>query len=151
MHILKKSWLLWAVFLLLLGGCAKAETAMPSNLTAVYLEEEAAIRVAWEAGGEASAYRVYRRAEADSNYKFLADVTGCTYLDEDLGAEGYQYRVTALAGSGESEPAESGTVYPTASESVETVVPAAPEITSVSVLDAYTSVILLEGLTDGAV
>ena len=72
----------------------------PENLTAT-AKSTSSIELTWEAVENASSYFVYR------NDVEIANITGTTYVDEDLAYNTeYCYTVTSMGASSESDPSE---------------------------------------------
>lgn len=72
----------------------------PANLTAT-AKSTSSIELTWDAVNNASSYFVYR------NDVEIANITGTTYVDENLAYDTeYCYTVTAMGSSSESDPSE---------------------------------------------
>lgn len=133
---------LTACLLLFVAGCAQESVCAPAALQAT-LTEEQSVELSWQASTDGEFYRVYRLIGADADYRFLSDVTGLSYRDTTARpGQVCRYKVTAMKGAAESEGCISQPVEIAAPGSASTVLPQTPEITSVTLLDKYTSVIL---------
>lgn len=131
-----------AAFLLLLGlllsACGTEITPSPSSLQ-VIANDESRFTLSWDEVADVGSYRVYRRVSGSADFKFVTDTQATNYTDcPSEAAERYDYQVTALGPHGESAP----TIFLSAAIVTEIPPLTAPELTSVTPLDAYTSVIL---------
>ena len=83
---------------LLLGGCAaQAEPEPPTRLEAA-VREDSSVLLTWEPSPGGTAYRVYRRAGTETDFKFQNDVTDCRYADPFAQpGQTYLYKVSVLS------------------------------------------------------
>lgn len=91
--------------LLLLSGCAPEEIDAPKEITAVWGEDHA-IHISFSESENAEIYRLFRRDQEMQDFRFIADLTKPTFVDQTARAGvPYQYKVIALNQKGNSQGA----------------------------------------------
>lgn len=135
-----------ALLALLLGGCAaQAEPEPPARLEAA-VQEDSSVLLTWEPSPVGTAYRVYRRAGTETDFKFQNDVTDCRYADPFAQpGQTYLYKVSVLSGTKEFDSAQVEIAVPGDDSTAQRELPKAPVISSVTVMGDGTAVIQLEG------
>lgn len=137
-----------ALFALLLGGCAAREEPQPPTGLAAAVQADSAVLLTWEPSPEGEAYRIYRRAGTETDFKFQDDVTDCRYTDPFARkGQTYLYKVAVLSGTKEYDSTQVEIAVPADGSAVQSVLPEAPVIDSVTVMGDGTAVIRLEGDT----
>ena len=83
---------LLCAFLISLAGCSGKTPEPPDNITAV--PEGETVKISWTPSDNAVCYRLYRKTERASDYKYLCDLQNTEYTDTDvLPGDSYRYKV----------------------------------------------------------
>lgn len=123
----------------MMSGCAQ-ELDAPTSIQAIVTKENA-IHLSWNYVEDATSYRIYRKENGESNFKFISDAQETRYMDlTALPGVVYIYQVTALDSNSESLGATSNEIA-TAEKTREELTLSPPVITSVTRLDTSTNVI----------
>lgn len=109
------------------------------------------VALSWQAVDSAIDYRLFRKKGSDSDFKFLADLTQTEYTDSSVKiGEEYQYKLQAVYKNGISNGVTADCVLGTAVQ--DDVIEASDDfvIESVTRMDKFTAVILLENAEENA-
>lgn len=114
----------------------------PDHLSAGLKDDTAVI--SWNLSDEANAYRLYRRAPDETDYKFIFDSESeaSAYTDRYLRGSGtYNYKLEIIGKSGISDALECTLNVPSRDPDVQPEPPDTPVISSVTAMDQYTAVV----------
>ncbi|MBD2871913.1 FIMAH domain-containing protein [Paenibacillus arenilitoris] len=81
--------------------------AVPSGLAAGEVSADS-FELQWTPADGAESYNVYRKADGEEAFAFIARVASASYVDESVSVSsaGYSYRITAVNEMGETAPTE---------------------------------------------
>ncbi|MDY5940566.1 MAG: polysaccharide deacetylase family protein [Eubacteriales bacterium] len=132
---------LLCAFLISLAGCSGKTPEPPDNITAV--PEGETVKISWTPSDNAVCYRLYRKTERASDYKYLCDLQNTEYTDTDvLPGDSYRYKVEIVYSDCISAGAETAIVtVPMPTSNTECPALTQPVITSVTRMDKYTVVL----------
>lgn len=125
----------------LLTACGE-KPAAPKSLSVSFSDGTAVI--SWDPSDEAQAYRLYRRAPNDGDYKFIFDSESGerTYTDRYIKDGGtYNYKLEIVGKNGVSDALECTMNVPEKNSGEQITVPETPVINSVTAMDRYTAVV----------
>ena len=126
----------------LLTACGQ-KPAAPEKLS-VSLENGAAV-ISWAKSDEAETYRLYRRGQKDTDYKFIFDSDGdeTAYTDRYVqNGETYTYKLEIIGEKGVSDAMETTLIMPEKEAStLPEKAPDTPVIDYVTPMDAFTVVV----------
>ena len=131
-----------------LSGCSGGDITPPKNADAQASDN--GIIVSWEYDGNADSFKIFRKTENESNYKYLDDATECSYIDSTakIGVY-YSYSIKALCDEKISDSVSTQAVIINAEQTVANSVPSRVSVLSVTRMDKFTNVIEIGNLQAG--
>lgn len=145
----KKSFIVALILLLLsLTACNVEIPETPKQLS---FQTDAGVKLSWNSVDNVDFYRVYRISANETDYRFIDDTYSTEYTDNTVDKnKEYEYKVTAVNGSKESDGAFTGTISFNSKTNNDTVIKElyAPTISSITKMDKYTNVIIFESEND---